>query len=46
VETTAEDINSSGKFQGTPGLESPRGIFAFYSPFRILRLATEIVKLK
>jgi hypothetical protein len=46
VETTAEDIDSSGKFQGTPGLDSPRGVFAFCSPFRILRPAAEIVKLK
>jgi hypothetical protein len=45
VETTAEDIDSSGKFQGTPGPDSPGGSFAFYSPLRILHPAAEIVKL-
>jgi hypothetical protein len=45
VETT-EDIDSSGKFQGAPGPKSPAGIFAFYSPLRILHPGAEIVKLK
>ncbi len=35
-----------GKFQGTPGLGSPGGVFAFYSPLRILRPPAEIVKLR
>src|SRR5580698_5983276 len=46
VETTAEDIDSSGKFQGSSGVESPAGCFAFYSPLKILRPAAQIVKLK
>jgi hypothetical protein len=45
VETTAEDINSSGRFQGTPGLEPPRAIFAFYSPFKIVLRWAEFVKI-
>jgi hypothetical protein len=46
VETTAEDIDSSGRFQGTPGFGSPGGVFAFYSPMKILRLSSGIVKLR
>jgi hypothetical protein len=45
VENTAEDINSSESFQGTPGLESPGGIFAFYSPLEILLHGGKNVKL-
>jgi len=44
VETTAEDIKFLGKFQGAPGWEGRGGVFAFCSPFKIVRLATEIVK--
>jgi hypothetical protein len=45
VETTAEDIRSSEDFQGTPGL-GRGGIFAFYSPLRILLLGFGFVKTK
>src|SRR5271168_4602179 len=41
VETTAEDIRFLGRFQGAPGLGfdwSRGGVFAFYSPLRILHL--------
>jgi hypothetical protein len=44
VENTAEDIISSEKFQGTPEPGSSVGIFAFYSPLRIVRRGPEIVK--
>ena len=35
-----------GKISGNAGAGKPRGIFAFYSPFRIVRSGAEIVKLK
>jgi hypothetical protein len=44
VETTAEDINSSG-ISGNTGFWKPSGVFAFYSPTRILRLRRKLVKL-
>jgi hypothetical protein len=43
VENTAEDIKSSGRFQGTPERESG-GYFAFYSPLGIVLLGLGIVK--
>jgi hypothetical protein len=44
VETTAEDIDSSGNFREHRWLEATGGSFAFYSPFKIVRPAAEIVK--
>jgi hypothetical protein len=49
VETTAEDIRFLGRFQGTPGLEfdwSRGGVFAFYSPLRILPPEDGFVKVE
>jgi hypothetical protein len=43
VENTAEDINPREVFRERRDWK-PGGIFAFYSPFRIVRPAAEIVK--